>query len=678
MRIGVHLESLRPGQIGGMERYVRAILDGIPRIAPEVTWVLACAPYNIEALPSGPHIERHVLEPEDFRRLDADTLRSWRLDLWFCPLLVVEPETPGLPTVVTVPDLQHETHPAFFTDEVLAWRRRHYGRSVQMADRVLTLSSFSRDEIVSRFALDPGAAAKVVAVPLDAEPTVVEASPTTEVSEVRSRFGLDGDFVLYPANLWPHKDHDTVVRALASLHAARGTAPTLVLTGAADGAPEALARWSDAHSELDIRHLGYVSPESLAGLYRAALALAFPSRFEGFGLPIVEAMRCGCPVVCSNATSLPEVAGDAAWMFAPGDDEALAASLGRLLDDPEEGDRLRRAGARRAERFSWQRTCEQTWSALRSAARAQPGLAEVMTWPRLTVVTPSFEQGAFIGRTIESVLAQGYPHLEHLVVDGGSTDETTAVVEGFRRRYPSVMRYVSEPDRGQAHAVNKGLSQARGDVMGWLNSDDVYLPGAFDAVIEAFREGDEGWLYGRARYLDADDGHLDPYPVQPTFDWHALAHVCFLCQPAVFWRPAHLQGSFLLDENLHTCLDYDLWIRMGRENQPRFVDAELAGSRLHTGIKTLRDREGVYDEIVGTVRRHFGYVPLSWAVGRAHHDCQPDDDPLRPGPVRRRTLALAAWLLVRYNLRSPAALPRTAGDLRRLLGELTKPSNGTS
>ncbi len=288
--------------------------------------------------------------------------------------------------------------------------------------------------------------------------------------------------------------------------------------------------------------------------------------------------------------------------------------------------------------------------------------------PWLTVVTPSLQQGAFIERALLSVVLQDNPGVRHLVIDGGSTDETLAILERHRAAHPTRFAYVSEQDEGQAHAVNKGLAQVSTPVVGWLNADDVFLPGALAAVASVF-EADQppAWLYGRAAYIDLEDEPLYDYPTATPFDWQVLATVCFLCQPAVFWRPGAFASSPRLDQGLDTALDYDLWIRMGREHPALFVDAKLAASRLYPEIKTLRDRRLVYREIVGVVRKHYGHVPLSWAMGRAHGICQSEDDPLRPGLVWRRTVLLATVLSLWQNRTSPRYVPRAASELMRFI-----------
>ena len=195
-----------------------------------------------------------------------------------------------------------------------------------------------------------------------------------------------------------------------------------------------------------------------------------------------------------------------------------------------------------------------------AAAAAATSMAES---PALTVsvITPSLDQGRFLGRTLASVAAQEPPALEHHVIDGGSTDQTLDVLRAAAR--PG-LSWVSERDRGQAHAVNKGIARTRGDVIAWINSDDVYFPGAFAAAagfLQAHPQVDV--VYGLALHIDADDRPVSPYPTE-AFDPARLHDFCLLCQPATFFRRRCVERYGLLDERLHYCMDYEYWLRLAR------------------------------------------------------------------------------------------------------------------
>jgi hypothetical protein len=183
------------------------------------------------------------------------------------------------------------------------------------------------------------------------------------------------------------------------------------------------------------------------------------------------------------------------------------------------------------------------------------------------------------------------------------------------RRFEGRLAWVSEKDRGQADAINKGFRRATGEVLGWLNSDDTYLPGAVSKAVEYLRaRPDVGLVYGEAHYIDAAGRTLGRYPSEP-FDLQRLAEVCFICQPTVFLRAEVFRRVGPFDVRLRFCLDYDYWIRAARQFSIGHLGEYLANSRLHAEAKTVSRRADVHAEILGTVKRHYGSVPPTWIYG---------------------------------------------------------------
>lgn len=230
-----------------------------------------------------------------------------------------------------------------------------------------------------------------------------------------------------------------------------------------------------------------------------------------------------------------------------------------------------------------------------------------MALPRISIITPSFNQGRYIGQTIESVLGQGYPDLEYLVMDGGSTDETLDVL----RRYEGRLRWTSEPDRGQSHAINKGLALATGDVVAFLNSDDCYRPGALHAVGTYFaRHGEVGWLTGKCRIVDPEGrparGAITLYKnLWLTLRSGAVLRVLnFISQPATFWRRALWAEVGGLNEALHYTMDYDYWLRLGRRSPLGFINRYLADFRVHPCSKGGTGAARQFAEELETARRY--------------------------------------------------------------------------
>lgn len=232
--------------------------------------------------------------------------------------------------------------------------------------------------------------------------------------------------------------------------------------------------------------------------------------------------------------------------------------------------------------------------------------------PLVSVITPSFNQGAFIQQTIDSILSQDYPNIEHIVVDGGSTDGTLAILQKYSH-LGERFRYVSEPDRGQSHAINKGLRMARGEIIGWLNSDDTYFPGAIRKAVSALlAHPDWGVVYGKGLHIDENNKVKYPY-VWMEFDRKKLFHLNIICQPAAFLRKHAFEAVGGVDENHDWCMDYDLWNRISLHYPIGTIDDYLAHSRLYAACKTfVNELEPGFSEILRTSVKHFGTVSNEW------------------------------------------------------------------
>jgi FkbM family methyltransferase len=226
--------------------------------------------------------------------------------------------------------------------------------------------------------------------------------------------------------------------------------------------------------------------------------------------------------------------------------------------------------------------------------------------PRVSVITPSFNQARFLDQTMRSVFDQGYPNLEYIVIDGGSTDGSVDII----RRYADRLAYwVSEPDRGQASAVNKGMARVTGDIVGWVNSDDFYYPGAIQAAVDAFA-ADPGlaFVYGRGNRVDDDGALIEPFQFSRPFDLQALTNgIDYILQPTAFMRRGALAQVSPLDPTLHWTLDWDLWIRLGRRFPARMIDHVTAASREHASTKTSSGGLDRLEEIRRTIRHHTGH-----------------------------------------------------------------------
>jgi len=237
----------------------------------------------------------------------------------------------------------------------------------------------------------------------------------------------------------------------------------------------------------------------------------------------------------------------------------------------------------------------------------------VSTEPLVSVVTPSYNQGSYIEATLQSVLQQDYANLEYIVIDKESNDNTLEVLRTYAHR----LRWISEQDHGQADAINKGFRMAKGEILGWLNSDDLYLPGTVRKIAQYFQSHpDVDMVYGEAYHVDTKGNIIERYVTEP-FDLQRLSEICFICQPTVFFRRDVFREIGPLRTDLHYCLDYDYWIRIAKRFRVGYLAEYLAHSRLHMRTKTLSKRVEVHAETLRVVKQHYGHVPVTWVYGYA-------------------------------------------------------------
>lgn len=212
---------------------------------------------------------------------------------------------------------------------------------------------------------------------------------------------------------------------------------------------------------------------------------------------------------------------------------------------------------------------------------------------KVTIITPSFNQGAYIEQTIGSVLAQDYPCVEHIVVDGGSTDCTVDVL----KKYPH-LRWVSEKDRGQADALNKGLAKASGDIIGWINSDDYYEYQSFRSIVSCFEDPDVMWVIGHLTFLWDQTGELVAKKSPPINYDRLLNNPDIVRQPSTFFRKSFIEQVGGWNPEFFMAMDFDLWVRLAKISAPRMLNANLAYFRIHalqktSHVNTLRQKREI-------------------------------------------------------------------------------------
>ena len=262
--------------------------------------------------------------------------------------------------------------------------------------------------------------------------------------------------------------------------------------------------------------------------------------------------------------------------------------------------------------------------------------------PRISVVTPSYNTGRHIGAAIRSVLDQDYPNFDYLVMDGGSTDETVDILRSFGDR----LRWISEKDKGQADAIDRGFRNTTGEVLTWLNSDDTYEPGAFRAVADFFAaHPDVDVVYGNANYTDATGRFIAPCVHIEPYNKHRLFHYSdFIVQPATFFRRRAYEAVGGVDPGIHWAMDYDLWLKMAGQVQFAYLPRVLANFRWLANNKTATGGWGRLDEIAGIFQRQGHDIPAFIRLERVNLHAQDALDAVARGQIVRaaRSFARAA------------------------------------
>lgn len=380
LRVVIDLRWMRPGVAGGIENLSRSFLDQLLRVdrsnqytvlvhaevrhdfdargRSNFTFAVEDGPgaYARRWAQAGARFLHHRLGIRYRRTPEVKTsrwVRRFGAEVALSVPGYIHPDVTALPNVLIVPDIQHEYHPEFFSPDDLAERLRAYTASAKRAAHICAISEFTRQTLIERLGIPPD---RVTTTHPAADPLFHTGSLGRGNSRrVLEKYGLKpGEYLLFPGNTWPHKNHGAAFQALRVLREAYGLAPLLVCTGSPKAAHhELLAQIRDLRLDRQVRFLGYCPALDMPGLYEGAAALVFPSLFEGFGFPLLEAMWCDCPIVCSNATSLPEIAGDAALLVDPRSPEALAHATSRVLTDGELRRGLIERGRLRVTRFSW-------------------------------------------------------------------------------------------------------------------------------------------------------------------------------------------------------------------------------------------------------------------------------------------------------------------------------------
>lgn len=377
MRVGISCFGQKLGLSGGTQIYRRELINALASFDRSNQYVILKwedDEISLDDLPPNfttvvfpspstdfmPRLKRAVINCcfQDKPSALSRQIDSLALNLIHFPVTRMYPSNVATPAVLTFFDMQQEFYPENFSITERLRRRLTYRPSAQKATTIISPSIFTTETLVQRYNI---AIKKIKQIPVGIAGHYRPEPDPQVVASVCQNYRLPEEFIVYPANTWPHKNHRRLLKALALLYTNHGLRINLVCTGARLNNQESLAQMSRSvgFPEQQVFDIDFARLEDMPAIYSAAKMMVFPSLFEGFGIPVLEAMASGCPVVCANTTSLPEVGGDAVQAFDPLDVPAMAETIRRAWEDAELREAMIRKGLTRAEQYRWERVIPQ-------------------------------------------------------------------------------------------------------------------------------------------------------------------------------------------------------------------------------------------------------------------------------------------------------------------------------
>ena len=416
MNIGINLLPLRPTKNGGMEVYFRNLLASLLMLDDKNEYSLITAPHNDSSiqcpasncrkilLPGkstifyriGHSLNRAIRHPRASQGSLSYIIDKYRFNLWFCPFLSLDPRPLAIPSIVTIPDIQHEYYPEFFSNHELSLRKGYIQPSCEAATDIITISKHSKQCLIDKFNVDSN---KIHVIYLAASD--MYHNSRIETDSARHKYQLPQEYLFYPANCWPHKNHLILIMAFYLYHKTFNNHLHLVFSGSGiNDNPSIKDLITQYHLQEYVHILDYIDSDDMPGLYKNAQALVFPSLFEGFGIPLLEAMAMGCPIIASDSTSVPEVAGDAAYLFDPKNPQSICEAIHRIVADGALRETLISRGKNRATQYSYEKVARMHLD-LFLAAREKADNAKIAYRNQEKVVLDGHYQDGWISSRME-------------------------------------------------------------------------------------------------------------------------------------------------------------------------------------------------------------------------------------------------------------------------------------
>ncbi|HWE04193.1 MAG TPA: glycosyltransferase family 1 protein [Tepidisphaeraceae bacterium] len=489
MRIGVNVVPLRVNS-GGARYVFAALFEQLLRLDREHRYVVFAHPAGIalvhemvreanKSTDAGGNVAERV---RIISVLDEELIYPHRdeFDLYFNPINSLKPRILDRPTVIILHDIQEQYFPQYFSYADLISRHEGYPEFCRAATTVVTVSEFCKRSFVEKFAVDPR---KIEVVHIAPQAALTVPDPTDNGSW--SQAPIARPFFFYPANTYPHKNHALLLDAMAILRQASDARPHMVFVGQKMPGGYPLAdEIKSRRLEETCRFFSDLSVGDMRYLYRNATAVAMPTMFEGFGMPAVEAMACGCALICSEIPALREVAGDSALYFSPGDVEGLVGCLRRILCDPALRSQLIERGYSVAARFTWQAAGLRMLDVFAEAGprfdRGYDTVDATDRRPKIGVLLSNAGHDQATANTIKSLIGTGYKNLVVGIVGAAPVD------------FEGTLEIIRVPDaaHGDFEAMADFARRANLDLVGQIFAGNRVRPSGFESLAQSLAENE--------------------------------------------------------------------------------------------------------------------------------------------------------------------------------------------
>lgn len=582
-------------------------------------------------------VSRLLRKPSDqvlhdtFLDLCSRIVKRYNIDLMIYPRIDFETFYNGIPYIVAIHDLAHRIYPQFpevSSGDLWEWREYFFRNGSKNALAIFVDSEIGKEDVINCYDVSPE---KIIPLPFLPPDYLDDDIDDNLLKETKEKFKLPEIFFFYPAQFWKHKNHWGIVHALFHIRERYGENIHVVFCGGK------VPQWGEFDRvmkavqnlglENQVHYLGYIEDKYIRALYKLALALVMPTYMGPTNIPILEAWELGCPVITSNIRGCREQAINAAVLVDPSDPEDIANGMWKIYNENKFRKRLIAKGKQKLSKWGvndFNKTvlaaveyCKKKLEAgegknftlltLDEIKELKPKLfkiedqpikenrkrpsVQIKQYPKISVITPSFNSIRYIEEAIHSVLKQDYPNVEHIIIDGGSTDGTLDIL----KRYPH-LRWLSKPDNGQSDAMNKGFLISTGDVIVYLNADDFFEGGAFfDAVEHLKPENGIKVVAGMCNVAKPDGSVYVPAFVPKVDFFHMMWwwNAWFPINPTGYFYMRDVQervGGF--DESDHYMMDYDFILKVSLNYQIHPVERVWGNFRwLETGKSYTRPGE---------------------------------------------------------------------------------------